>query len=77
MADDICLAWLLESTLFERGWDEPFEGEIIGVKVRACGPAVGSMGIGYITAAVTAANSTTSPTPTSTRRLSFISGPHS
>jgi ribonuclease R len=31
MADDICLAWLLESTLFERGWDEPFEGEIIGV----------------------------------------------
>jgi ribonuclease R len=31
LADDICLAWLLERTLFERGWDEPFEGEIIGV----------------------------------------------
>ena len=30
-ADDICLAWLLESELFERGWDEPFEGEIIGL----------------------------------------------
>ncbi len=30
-ADDICLAWLLESVLFERGWDDPFEGEIIGV----------------------------------------------
>jgi ribonuclease R len=30
-ADDICLAWLLESVLFERGWEDPFEGEIIGV----------------------------------------------
>jgi ribonuclease R len=31
LADEICLAWLLESELFERGWDEPYEGEIIGV----------------------------------------------
>jgi ribonuclease R len=30
-ADAICLAWLLDSVLYERGWDEPFEGEIIGV----------------------------------------------
>ena len=30
-ADGICLAWLLEATLFERGWDTPFEGEIIGI----------------------------------------------
>jgi ribonuclease R len=30
-ADEICLAWLLDSLLFERGWDETFEGEIIGV----------------------------------------------
>ena len=30
-ADDICLAWLLEAQLFERGWDEPWPGEIIGV----------------------------------------------
>ena len=30
-ADDICLAWLLESVLFERGWDATFEGEINGV----------------------------------------------
>jgi ribonuclease R len=30
-ADDICLAWLLDATLFERGWDEPFEGEITGL----------------------------------------------
>src|SRR5205823_9629641 len=28
-ADDICLAWLLERKLFERGWDERWEGEII------------------------------------------------
>jgi ribonuclease R len=29
-ADEICLAWLLERVLFERGWEEPFEGEITG-----------------------------------------------
>jgi ribonuclease R len=31
LADEICLAWLLESQLFERGWEEPFEGEITGI----------------------------------------------
>jgi ribonuclease R len=31
LADDICLAWLLERLLFERGWEEPWEGEIAGV----------------------------------------------
>jgi ribonuclease R len=31
LADELCLAWLLESVLFERGWDDPFEGEIIGL----------------------------------------------
>jgi ribonuclease R len=30
-ADEICLAWLLESVLFERGWEEVFEAEIVGV----------------------------------------------
>jgi ribonuclease R len=30
-ADEICLAWLLEDTLLERGWSEPFEGEITGL----------------------------------------------
>jgi ribonuclease R len=30
-ADDICLAWLLQDRLQERGWEEPWEGEIIGV----------------------------------------------
>ena len=31
LGDELCLAWLLESVLFERGWEEPFEGEIVGV----------------------------------------------
>ena len=30
-ADEICEAWLLERTLFERGWEDPFDGEIIGL----------------------------------------------
>jgi ribonuclease R len=30
-ADRICLAWLLNDTLFERGWDTTFDGEIIGM----------------------------------------------
>ncbi|HEX7083688.1 MAG TPA: RNB domain-containing ribonuclease [Gaiellaceae bacterium] len=30
LADEICLAWLLERRLFELGWDEPWEGEIVG-----------------------------------------------
>ena len=29
--DAICLAWLLERTLFELGWDACFDGEIIGL----------------------------------------------
>jgi ribonuclease R len=30
-ADEICLAWLLETVLYERGWEASFEGEIVGV----------------------------------------------
>ena len=30
LADDICLAWLLDDALLERGWDEPWQGEITG-----------------------------------------------
>jgi ribonuclease R len=30
-ADEICLAWLLEGRLFERGWDDPWPGEVIGI----------------------------------------------
>jgi ribonuclease R len=31
LADELCLAWLLEAELFDRGWDEPYEGEIVGL----------------------------------------------
>ncbi len=31
LADDICLAWLLERKLFELGWEARWEGEIIGL----------------------------------------------
>ena len=30
-ADDICLAWLLEDVLYDRGWETTFEGEITGL----------------------------------------------
>ncbi|MFN2628666.1 MAG: ribonuclease R family protein [Gaiellaceae bacterium] len=30
-ADDLCLAWLLESRLYELGWEHVFHGEITGV----------------------------------------------
>ena len=31
LADEICLAWLLERKLFERGWEDPWAGEIVGL----------------------------------------------
>jgi ribonuclease R len=31
LADEICLAWLLEDRLFERGWEDPWSGEIVGL----------------------------------------------
>jgi ribonuclease R len=31
LADDICLAWLLEDVLLARGWEERWEGEITGL----------------------------------------------
>jgi len=31
LADEICLAWLLERRLFERGWEDPWSGEITGL----------------------------------------------
>ena len=30
-ADEICLAWLLDSRLYEQGWETTFTGEIVGV----------------------------------------------
>ena len=31
LADEVCLAWLLERRLFDLGWDAPWEGEIVGL----------------------------------------------
>lgn len=31
LADEICLAWLLDRVLFERGWEATFEGEVVGL----------------------------------------------
>lgn len=31
LADALCLAWLLDDTLAVRGWDEPWEGEVVGL----------------------------------------------
>jgi ribonuclease R len=31
LADEICLAWLLEKRLFDGGWDQRFDGEVVGV----------------------------------------------
>jgi ribonuclease R len=31
LAGELCLAWLLDDELYERGWEEPFEGEITGL----------------------------------------------
>jgi ribonuclease R len=31
LADEICLAWLLEQELFELGWEHVWDGEIVGV----------------------------------------------
>jgi ribonuclease R len=31
LADELCLAWLLDARLYEQGWEAAWEGEIIGV----------------------------------------------
>jgi ribonuclease R len=31
LADELCLAWLLEDELFDRGWEAEWEGEIVGL----------------------------------------------
>jgi ribonuclease R len=49
-ADDICLAWLLDSELYKRGWDEPFEGEIIGVIGSGLFARFGEVFEGYLPA---------------------------
>ena len=49
-ADDICLAWLLESVLFERGWEATFEGEVNGVIGSGLFARFGEVFEGYVPA---------------------------
>ena len=50
LADDICLAWLLERELFERGWEAPWEGEITGVIPSGLFVRFGDVFEGYLPA---------------------------
>jgi ribonuclease R len=47
-ADDICLAWLLEAVLYDRGWEENFEGEITGVIASGLFARFGDVFEGYV-----------------------------
>jgi len=49
-ADAICLAWLLEAALFERGWEATFEGEVIGVIASGIFARFGEVFEGYLPA---------------------------
>jgi len=49
-ADDICLAWLLDRQLFERGWDERWPGEVIGVIPSGLFVRFGEVFEGYLPA---------------------------
>jgi ribonuclease R len=48
LADELCLAWLLDATLFERGWDDPFEGEITGMIASGLFIRFGEVFEGYL-----------------------------
>ncbi len=48
LADDICLAWLLERELFERGWEAPFDGEITGAILSELFVRFGEVFEGYL-----------------------------
>ncbi len=50
LADELCLAWLLEATLYERGWDDPFEGEIVGMITSGLFIRFGDVFEGYLPA---------------------------
>ena len=49
-ADEICAAWLLERTLFDRGWEDPFAGEITGVIPSGLFVRFGEVFEGYLPA---------------------------
>ena len=50
LADEICLAWLLDRELFELGWEHAFEGEIIGVIGSGLFARFGNVFEGYLPA---------------------------
>jgi len=50
LADEICLAWLLEKELFELGWEHDFEGEITGVIGSGLFARFGDVFEGYVPA---------------------------
>jgi ribonuclease R len=50
LADEICLAWLLDRQLFELGWEHEFEGEIIGAIGSGLFARFGEVFEGYLPA---------------------------
>jgi ribonuclease R len=50
LADEICLAWLLDQRLFELGWEHEFEGEITGVIGSGLFARFGEVFEGYVPA---------------------------
>jgi ribonuclease R len=50
LADELCLAWLLDDELFEQGWEEPFEGEIVGLIASGMFVRFGEVFEGYVPA---------------------------
>jgi ribonuclease R len=50
LADELCLAWLLEAELFERGWEDPYEGEIVGLISSGLFVRFGEVYEGYLPA---------------------------
>ncbi len=47
-ADELCLAWLLDKVLYERGWETTFEGEIGGVISSGLFARFGDVFEGYL-----------------------------
>ncbi|HEX2426539.1 MAG TPA: RNB domain-containing ribonuclease [Gaiellaceae bacterium] len=47
-ADDICLAWLLEAVLHDRGWEDAFGGEITGLIESGIFARFGDVFEGYL-----------------------------
>lgn len=50
LADELCLAWLLDDVLYERGWDDPFDGEIVGMIGSGLFVCFGDVFEGYLPA---------------------------